>query len=282
MSRFTDKNHLSTYAYNDADRLASRAAIYRFLELESIDLGEFPFRAEGIAGVVSTFLDPSIGGASLDIGCGNGAYLSLLAAQFDVVVAADLSAGMLAAVPEGRWNKVAADVETLPYSDGTFSVVLANHMLYHCPNIDSALGEIGRVLRPANEGGVLLAATNGDGNMTKCYELLAVAASNVLGEKVEPLVPADSRFTVESGAWALQEQFDSVATNFTRGALVISDQERVEALVAYYGSADDEWTDRYGIEWSDLEQALRNVLADEMQTHREIRIPTSSGVLVAR
>lgn len=125
MSRFTDKSHLSTYAYNDANRLASRAAIYRFLELESIDLGEFPFRAEGIAGVVSTFLDPSIGGASLDIGCGNGAYLSLLAAQFDVVVAADLSPGMLSAVPEGPWSKVAADAETLPFAGGEWSDLFA-------------------------------------------------------------------------------------------------------------------------------------------------------------
>lgn len=282
MSRFTDKNHLSTYAYSDADRLAARAAIYRFLEIESVQLGDFPFRAEGIAGVVSTFLDPTLRGSALDVGCGSGAYLSLLASQFDSVVAADLSTGMLSAAPEGPWCKAAADVEALPFANQVFSVVFANHMLYHCPNIDVALGEISRVLRPENEGGALLAATNGNGNMTKCYELLATAAGKVLGETAEPLVPTDSRFTVESGARALQEQFGSVSTHFTRGALVISDEQRLEGLVAYFHSADDEWTDRYGIEWSDLEPALRGVLADEMQTHGEIRIPTSSGVLVAR
>ena len=50
------------------------------------------------------------------------------------------------------------DAQDLPFDDGTFDVVVANHMLYHVPDPRRAAAEFARVLRP---GGVLLAATNG-------------------------------------------------------------------------------------------------------------------------
>jgi SAM-dependent methyltransferase len=198
MSGFTDKGHLATYAYNDAQRLADRGAIYQYLKIESIELGSHPFREEGIVGLVSTFLDPSFTGPALDIGCGQGKYLPLLASQCKSVVAADLSAGMLADVPDGPWEKMIADVESMTFADGSFDVVLANHMLYHCPEIETAVAELRRVLRVDN--GVLIATTNGNGNMAEAYELLASAASSVMGESAEPLQPADSRFTLETCA----------------------------------------------------------------------------------
>ncbi len=281
MSGFTDKAHLATYAYNDGDRLAARSAIYQFLKIESIELGTFPFREEALVGVVSTFLNPTLRGAALDIGCGAGKYLPLLASQFRRVVAADLSAGMLAAVPDGPWEKTVADVEAMAFADESFTVVLANHMLYHCPDLPVAVGELRRVLRPSAEGGVLIGTTNGDGNMAEAYELLARAASSVLGATVAPLEPADARFTVETGSIALSASFETVSTHYTRGALTLNDARGLDILRAYYRSSDDEWTSRYGVDWPELEVALNDVLMSEMQTNGEIRISTSSGVLVA-
>jgi ubiquinone/menaquinone biosynthesis C-methylase UbiE len=84
---------------------------------------------------------------ALDVGCGTGKYLPLLAAQFDRVVAADLSAGMLSTVPDGMWEKCVADVEAMAFADESFTVVLANHMLYHCPDLAQAVAELRRVLR---------------------------------------------------------------------------------------------------------------------------------------
>ena len=282
MSGFTDKEHLATYAYNDAERLAAREAIYQFLQVDSVDLGTFPFRADSIVGVVSTFLDPTLRGAALDIGCGTGKYLPLLATQFEQVVAADLSAGMLSSVPDGPWEKTVADVEAMAFADDSFSVVLANHMLYHCPNIGSAVAELHRVLRSAVDGGVLIATTNGDGNMVESYELLAKAASAVLGQNVDPLVPSDSRFTLETGSVALKKSFESVTIHRTNGALIINNEAGLNILRAYFCSIDDEWAARYGIDWFVLEAALNVVFEQQMKTEGEIRISTSSGVLVAR
>jgi len=44
------------------------------------------------------------------------------------------------------------DVQAIPYNDASFDVVIANHMLYHVPDLPKALAEIRRVLRP---GGLL-------------------------------------------------------------------------------------------------------------------------------
>lgn len=279
MSGFTDKVHLATHAYNDAQRLADRGAIYQYLKIESIELGSHPFRGEGIVGVVSTFLDPLVTGPALDIGCGQGKYLPLLASQCTSVVAADLSAGMLADVPVGPWEKTVADVEAMTFADGSFDVVLANHMLYHCPDLEMAISELRRVVHAGQ--GVLIATTNGDGNMAECYELLARAASAVLGRSVESLEPADSRFTLETGSAALQKSFDSVSIHRTVGSLVINDAASLDALRAYFRSVDDEWSSRYSIDWPVLEVALDTELTSMMAKDGEIRIATASGVLVA-
>jgi SAM-dependent methyltransferase len=189
-----------------------------------------------------------------------------------------ISRGMLEATPTGPWVKIVADVERLPFIDAGFDVILANHMLYHAPDVGSAVSELRRVLRP---GGTLLATTNADGNFSELYELLAEAASMVLGRRVERLTPADERFTVESGSKRLAERFSDVSIRRTSGQLVIDSDESLDALRAYYRSTDDEWSSRYDIDWRVFEPALEQVLVERMRTAGEIRITTSSGILMA-
>ena len=52
--------------------------------------------------------------------------------------------------------------QDLPYADESFDVVAALWMLYHVPDVDRALAEVRRVLRP---GGLFVAVTNGDGHV---------------------------------------------------------------------------------------------------------------------
>ena len=277
-SGFTDKRHLTSYAYSDVQRLKDRAAVYQHLNIVSVDIGTHPFRGEGLVGLVSTFLDPEITGPALDIGCGAGQYLPLLASQCASVIGADLSAGMLAGIAPGPWTTQLADVETLPFADATFQVILANHMLYHCPNVALAVSEIRRVLR---SGGVLIATTNGDGNFSEAYDMLAAAAGAVLGREVAPLTPADARFTLETGSVALAKSFASVSTKATIGFLVFPSLESLETLRAYFRSVDDEWSGRYGIDWPTLESALNREIMRRFDTDGEVRISTASGTLIA-
>ena len=86
------------------------------------------------------------------------------------VLLSDLSSGMvhdaqasLAPRCSARAYAV-ADAQSLPFAAGAFDAVIANHRLYHVPDLPRALAEIARVLKP---GGRLFAATNGAGHMAE-------------------------------------------------------------------------------------------------------------------
>jgi ubiquinone/menaquinone biosynthesis C-methylase UbiE len=98
--------------------------------------------------------------SALEIGCGTGFFLLnlMLAGVIDSAPGAghvtDLSPGM---VEVARRNAVSlgfeidgrvADAERLPYPDATFDLVAGHAVLHHLPDVERALREVVRVLKP--------------------------------------------------------------------------------------------------------------------------------------
>jgi ubiquinone/menaquinone biosynthesis C-methylase UbiE len=106
----------------------------------------------------------------LELGCGTGVLWATNTHRIPPgwqVVLSDRSPGMLAAVAGPPVAvRVVADAQAVPFAPASFDVVLANHMLYHVPDRDRALGEIHRVLRP---GGQVYAATNGRRHLAELH-----------------------------------------------------------------------------------------------------------------
>jgi ubiquinone/menaquinone biosynthesis C-methylase UbiE len=106
----------------------------------------------------------------LELGCGTGAQWQGRIGGLpsgSVLVLTDLFAGMAETVwrAYGDFPRVLAhraDIRSLPYPAETFDRVIANHMLYHVPDIPAALAEVRRVLRP---DGVFYCTTMGAGGM---------------------------------------------------------------------------------------------------------------------
>ena len=95
-------------------------------------------------------------GHALELGCGTGFFLlnlmqAGLARKGSVT---DLAPGMVAAAlrnAEGLGLDVdgrVADAEHIPYDDDTFDVVVGHAVLHHIPDVEAALREVLRVLRP--------------------------------------------------------------------------------------------------------------------------------------
>lgn len=95
-------------------------------------------------------------GHALELGCGTGFFLlnlmqAGLARKGSVT---DLAPGMVAAAlrnAEGLGLDVGgrvADAEHIPYDDDTFDVVVGHAVLHHIPDVEAALREVLRVLRP--------------------------------------------------------------------------------------------------------------------------------------
>jgi ubiquinone/menaquinone biosynthesis C-methylase UbiE len=95
-------------------------------------------------------------GTALELGAGTG-FFSLNLRQagiLDEVHVTDLSPGMVEAAKanaealgfsvEGR----VADAERIPYDDNTFDIVVGHAVIHHVPDVEQALREVLRVLKP--------------------------------------------------------------------------------------------------------------------------------------
>jgi malonyl-CoA O-methyltransferase len=101
----------------------------------------------------------------LDLGSGTGEGARDLRRRYRnaTVVATDIAFGMLQQAARHqlwwrRFGRVAGSAYALPYRNGSFDVVFSNLMFQWCDDIDAALAEVARVLRP---GGRLLFSTFG-------------------------------------------------------------------------------------------------------------------------
>lgn len=93
----------------------------------------------------------------LELGCGGGELLRRVGDSVRLGVGVDISLnGLNVARAAGLARLVAARAETLPFVDGVFDAVLAQHLIEHLDSPSRALAEWRRVLRP---GGRLLLVT---------------------------------------------------------------------------------------------------------------------------
>jgi SAM-dependent methyltransferase len=209
----------------------------------------------------------------LELGCGNASQwegnLDRLPAGCTLALT-DLSQGMVGAV----WAKFSqyrgvlalrADIEDLPFPDGSFDAVIANHMLYHVPNLDRALSEVRRVLK---EGGRFYAATNGNGGML-AYLRGALKAFN-------PKIDAygqEFSFSLQNGDALLRRHFASVERHDYQDSLSIT---RTQDLIDWIRST---------ITISEVTEGNLYGLFEYFEAIRvrdgAIRIPKESGLFVS-
>ncbi|GAB4551906.1 MAG: class I SAM-dependent methyltransferase [Anaerolineae bacterium] len=221
----------------------------------------------------------------LDLGAGTGGYFDLVQARIPrgTLYAGDLSMGMArraqATSVRGRVSNM--DAENLPFANNTFDVVLANHILFHVPNLDRALSEIHRVLKPT---GLLVASTNSvENNMAelqqlyrRCYALLGVRGTEI----DRALIPDGAHFYLEDGPRRASRHFFAVVRYDLPSLLVLPS---AQPLVDYVNSLRPlrEKELPKGVTWEDF----INVLADQVRRlighFGELAIGKLAGVIIA-
>ena len=225
VSRFTDQQYLKTDQYKDSSNLDARAMIHQ--RFSTNPYGWFNW-------VFDELLKLPQDAVILEVGCGP-AYLwhhcvDRIPAGWRITLS-DLSDGMVDAawrnlVITGRAFKFEQiDAESIPYPDGSFDAVIANHMLYHVPDRVQAIGEIERVLKP---GGHLFATTVGQNHLCELHKWLEHAHIDKSFEEFS------RAFTLENGLEQLNPFFSEVTMNRYEDNLVVTE---VEPIMTYIRSS---------------------------------------------
>lgn len=155
----------------------------------------------------------------LEVGCGWGEFAARMAAELGAeVFAIDQSERMVELARERGVDARVGDVQELLFGDGSFDCAVANWMLYHVPDLDRALSELARVLRP---GGRLVAATNGRRHLDEVWSLVGRNRDD------EPL-----RFFAEDGEEPLRRHFARVERRDVAGEVVFDDRDAVRGYIA--------------------------------------------------
>jgi SAM-dependent methyltransferase len=226
-----DRDYLLNQQYRQPDCLQARIFLHR----------AYGTNAESWTKWVFEQMQPSPGMSLLELGCGTGALWQEQGGRLAPdcrLVLSDLSPGMLATargslthMPQAGFYR--GDAGCLPFADSVFDMVAAHHMLYHVGDLQSALLEIRRVLRP---GGWLFAATNGMAHMRELHELLVESGNLLKQENVVKANDSARLFGLETGIVPLQAVFARVErVDFVQHLQVRDVQPMMEYIYSMWG-----------------------------------------------
>ncbi len=153
----------------------------------------------------------------LEVGPGPGELAERMAKELGAgVVAIDVSPRMVELTRARGIDARVGDVQELPFEDEAFDLVVAGWVLFHPADLDRALAEIARVLRP---GGRLIAATNSERHLGELWALVGVDRMSY-------------SFGLENGEAALRRHFPKVQVERVEGWVTVPDTATARDYVA--------------------------------------------------
>ncbi|MBN1070944.1 methyltransferase domain-containing protein [Clostridium botulinum] len=212
----------------------------------------------------------------LELGCGVG-KLWIKNQDFidenSEIILSDFSPNMLKCAKNNlenldykfKYKKINA--EDIPYDDESFDVVIAEHMLYFVTDIEKALSEIKRVLKP---NGIFYVTTN------SCNSMIEL---NKLAEKFDPNLDINnnglsSRFDLENGEKMLKKYFNNIESETLEGKIIL---DKAEPVVSYKASTIQGNSILVGKKREEFTKYLEKYIEE----NKNIEITTKAGIFKA-
>ena len=197
----------------------------------------------------------------LELGCGNGRLWienkAKLPADCEITLS-DISEGMIRDVrreqslQDDRFSFAAFDCHAIPYEDASFDLVIANHVLFYCKDVDRVCSEVGRVLKP---GGRFVCGTYGVAHMQEVSRLVTQFDDRITlsGENLY------EHFGKENGAQALAPYFAEVDWQQYEDALIVTQAEPlIEYVLSCHGNQNQYILEKYNKFRKYVEGQIRN------------------------
>lgn len=255
-----DQSYLRDDQYRDGSKLSTRASLH----------DRFSTASEPLWAFVASRAPWTEASRVLDCGAGTGLLWQNREAPRSIgLTITDLSGGMVDAASStakaSGFEQVArrtADIQDLPFANGAFDLVFANHMLYHVPDPLRAVREVARVLAP---GGTFIASTNGVGHMAPLDEILGP----VFGQTPNQLYDV---FGIDTGEALLRGVFRDVTWHAYDNELHVTDPTAVVDYLRSFPPGETATAEQSG-------ELIR--ITTELMTDGVLRIRPRAGVFVA-
>lgn len=257
----TDQHNLRVQ-YADSSNLNARVRLHEKFSHNPRDFAHWLFE----------HLDLPKSVAILEVGCGPGWLWRKNARRVPAswrIALSDFSPGMATEAQQHLQaiNILATshvcDAQALPFRDQTFDAVIANHMLYHVPNLDKALGEFSRVLKSS---GTLYTATNGNRHLAEIDSLMSAVQPGTYWRSREKL-----GFSLDEGASDLARYFGSVEQRDFPDEFRIT---QTAPLLEYIESSSP-LTDEF-------RTALQKHIQSKIQENGHVYIGKQAGLFISR
>lgn len=211
----------------------------------------------------------------LELGCGNGALWTENTSRIPdaCITLSDISEGMLrdtkrlltdCGINGFLFN--AFDCHSIPYNDNSFDLIIANHLLFYCDDIDKVCSEIQRTLKP---GGTFVCSTYGSNHMKEINILIyefddrIVLSADKLFEK----------FGLDNGESILSKHFSSVEKRIYPDSLTVDAPEPlIDYILSCHGNQNQYLIDRY--------KEFREYIAGK--TKNGLHITKEAGIFIAK
>lgn len=261
-----DQNYLRNDQYKTATKLTSRIDLH--LAYSTNPCGWFRWVFDQLALPHEAKI--------LEIACGSGDLWAMnmnrVPPKWDIILT-DLSEGMLAETRRQLAQKPRtfkfsqADIQSIPFADGQFDAVIANHMLYYVREKPRAFREVLRALKP---GGSFFTTTVGERHMQELADLTRPFRPK--GQR--PIFDSRSLdFLLENGREQLQPFFVEIELRRYEDTLLVT---QADPLIRYIYSEKTNET----LQGRDV--TLRGLIEAQIRERGGFSIFKDSGIFIAR
>ena len=224
----------------------------------------------------------------LEIGCGNGALwtenIEKLPKGIEIVIS-DISDGMLrdarrvilelllekkiqgnSSLEEDSFSFQVFDCHTIPFEENTFDLVIANHVLFYCDDVEKVCREVKRVLK---KEGKFICSTYGKNHMKEITDLVQSFDSKIL-LAAENLY---ERFGLENGGTILENIFSFVKLMRYEDYIELNKPELLlEYILSCHGNQNQLLLDKY--------KEFKNFVTEK--TKYGFHITKDAGIFISR
>ncbi|QNQ83127.1 methyltransferase domain-containing protein [Lactobacillus sp. PV037] len=244
--------------YQNATNIAARIRLHR--DYSTNQAGWFPWLFQ--------HLDLKPGMKVLEIGAGNGALWSQNITQIPqglTIILSDISEGILADAKreigeQSQFQYGVFNAEKIPFADNTFDIVIANHMLFYCNNIDQALKEVQRILKP---GGLIYCSTYSHQHMHEITDLVQSFDSNIVLSSTNLY----DRFGLKNGGEILEKYFNNVKLYKYEDSIELSSAAPIISyILSCHGNQNSILLDNY----QEFKQFVENKVKDGFHITKDV------------